>query len=431
MMADLIDSAAGELQQAGTRLASGGIRGSMKVAAGTTRLSVRLAGGMLRALVALLDAASQASKTRQTEGQVNLRRFTRVSDGKREVLPIQDAEVARVLTRELRRHGVTFAIEKNSDGTRTFHVQAKDAALIEHALTAAAVKVDERIARASGISARVDQTPEDVSLSVEAGTRTLALDENQKTSLAELLQNWGGGQGEPGVTDPIELAGEVRKDGSVILTPENIKAINSAVVDAEELSPHLEPIVAAAQEEEAALAASIEASDLARDPGMRAQDVGALQPATHDVAPELADGAAVVAEEQVASAERNPYLRDDLSREEDPALVEETVEPQPVPFRADTFEKDPLEDPRGSAPDGLTLAQQSDRTEDEEKLRPETQQPRRGVVPRERRSRDETRERVSRRIKTKVDGMKQGAGEAATRTPRTQGDEPRLPISRR
>lgn len=47
--------------------------------------------------------------------------------------------------RELRRHGVTFAVERSADGTRYFHVEGRNAELVEHALRLAAARVDEQI----------------------------------------------------------------------------------------------------------------------------------------------------------------------------------------------------------------------------------------------------------------------------------------------
>lgn len=459
MMADLIDSAAGELQQAGNQLTRGGVRASVKVAAGTTRISVQMVGGVVRALVALLDAARQASRARSDEGELNLRHFTRAADGKREVLPIKDAEVARQLTRELRRHGVTFAIEKNADGTQAFHVQGKDAPLIEHALTAAAIKIDERIARTGNQVASTEKAPHDVSLSQETGTRTIALDEKQKSSFVDVLRNWGGGHGNTG-TDPLTLADEIDHDSTVTLTAENVEAIKSALADAGDLPAHMDDIVAAVAEEDAALAVDAQDQTIGdatvprkeevtreRTPfeqarawneesfpeehaawelnygnadtsdGRRSDEnklVRKWEAAQLDQKEQLAELTPAATHDD-AQETQNPYLRDDLPPQDVPTVV---------------LERDALEDVRGERADGAVLLQETSRTAIE---KPTQQRPRGATTARDRSSRDATRERVAHRIEVKVDDMKrqQGGDAGARTTQRTQGDEPRLPISRR
>jgi hypothetical protein len=58
--------------------------------------------------------------------------------------------VSRELEKELKRHGVTWAMEKQSDGSTTFHVQGADIELVQHALGVAAERVDERLVRRGG-----------------------------------------------------------------------------------------------------------------------------------------------------------------------------------------------------------------------------------------------------------------------------------------
>lgn len=255
-MADLIDSAAGEMQQAGSQLTRAGVRTSVAIAAGTTRVSARIGaravGGTVRGLVALLDAVRQATRSRSQEGELSLRQFTRVVDGKREVVPIKDAEVARQLARELRRHGVTFAIERNADGSRTFHVQGKDAALIEHALTQASIRVDERIMRARERAGAEPET-QDVSLTQEPGSRVIELDDAQKATLVDALRESGKEQENAGAD---ELAEQIERDGGVTLTEENVTAIDTALTGGHELPEHMGDVAAAVDEEKVAIAAT-------------------------------------------------------------------------------------------------------------------------------------------------------------------------------
>lgn len=261
-MADLIDSAAGELQQAGSQLTRAGVRTSVAIAAGTTRVSARIGaravGGTVRGLVALLDAVRQATRSRSQEGELSLRQFTRVVDGKREVVPIKDAEVARQLGRELRRHGVTFAIERNADGSRTFHVQGKDAALIEHALTQASIRVDERITRARERAGAEPETQDDVSLTQEPGSRVIELDDAQKATLVDALRETGKEQENAGAD---ELAEQIERDGEVTLTEENVTAIDTALTGGHELPEHMGDVAAAVDEEKVAIAATAAAAE--------------------------------------------------------------------------------------------------------------------------------------------------------------------------
>lgn len=251
-MADLIDSAAGELQQAGSQLTRAGVQTTVKIAAAATRITAkvgaRAVGGTIHALIALLDAAREATRSRAQEGEVKLRQFTRVTDGKREVVPIKDTEVARQLSRELRRHGVTFAVEKNADGSRTFHVQGKDATLIEHALTSAAVRVDERITRTQQRTGSVSQEPADVSLTQAPGTRVLELDDSQKSMLVATLSEAGAAPGAQ------ELSRQLEHDSTVTLSEQNVATIDQALNSTPELSRHMEGVAAAISEEKVAIA---------------------------------------------------------------------------------------------------------------------------------------------------------------------------------
>lgn len=256
MMSDLIDNAAGELQQAGSQLARGGVRTGVKIAAGTTRISVRVLGSTAHGVLALLGSVRRMTRTRAQEGELNLRQFTRMADGKREVVPIKDAEVARQLSRELRRHAVTFAIERNADGSRTFHVQGKDATLIEHALTVASVRVDERIAR-SRERAGVDQGPQDASLTQEPGTRVIELTDPQKATLAEALRESAPGHS---TVDVATLADQVERDGKVTLTEDHVHAIDSALTGSSAVPDHLSDVAAAVDEEKAAIVADTPAA---------------------------------------------------------------------------------------------------------------------------------------------------------------------------
>ncbi len=77
----------------------------------------------------------------------------------RQVVVVDDTLVARELERKLKRYGVTFAVEAARDGSRTFHVQCKDVHVVERALSKAAERIDDRIAKnrtRSTVTSRID-----------------------------------------------------------------------------------------------------------------------------------------------------------------------------------------------------------------------------------------------------------------------------------
>jgi len=258
-MADLVDDAAGQLQQASTHLTRAGVRTSVTLAGKATRISATTASGasgvVVRALVALLDAARAAAGIRRGDGRVSLRRFTQLAEGKREFVPIKDAEVARQLSRELRRHGVTFAVERGADKTLTFHVQGKDAGLIEHALTQASIRVDERIRRAHERGGKRNEAHSE-SVEQEIEPEVVSLDAEQKSGLGDAIRA-------SRADKDSELADVIERDGAVALTAENLDAIDAAIAAQPELQDSLADVVAAMEDERSAITVS-EAAEAAR-----------------------------------------------------------------------------------------------------------------------------------------------------------------------
>ncbi|MGO2520120.1 MAG: hypothetical protein ACTH8F_08360 [Microbacterium sp.] len=104
----------------------------------SARVSGRVANGSLHAAGALLKSAQE----RANRGQVGLSRFTQLAQS-REPVHVTDREVARLLRGELKKHGVTFAVEKHLDGSITYHAEGKDATILAHALEQAQQRVDE------------------------------------------------------------------------------------------------------------------------------------------------------------------------------------------------------------------------------------------------------------------------------------------------
>ncbi len=141
---ELIDTASDEAKQVAVRTSGAGARAAFHVG---VKLMGSGAGALVSGAHALLDAAKASLHEQRTTGKISVRDFGRTITGAREVVDIDDQAVARELETTLKRYGVTFAIERGTDGTRTFHVQGKDVQVVEHALSVASERIDQKIAR--------------------------------------------------------------------------------------------------------------------------------------------------------------------------------------------------------------------------------------------------------------------------------------------
>lgn len=156
-MADLVDKAESDMSQlinkVGTQVAS-------RSGKAAVTLSVNVAKGVANvpytAAAAMWGAARQAIHDAKDSGRVTLKEFSNLADGRREVVTLDDQAVSRELEKELKRHGVTWASEKQPDGSTTFHVQGKDIELVQHALGVAAQRVDERLVSQRDVQPAVD-----------------------------------------------------------------------------------------------------------------------------------------------------------------------------------------------------------------------------------------------------------------------------------
>lgn len=158
---ELIDMASDEAKQAAVKTAGGTVQLAVRVAGGSAGLGADAVVAVTRRLLA---AARAAAHEQRTTGRISVRDFGRTISGTRELVTIDERQVTRELNGALKRYGVTFAIEANRDGTRTFHVQGKDVQVVERALAAASERVDQQITRnatrqrlADKISAGVDE----------------------------------------------------------------------------------------------------------------------------------------------------------------------------------------------------------------------------------------------------------------------------------
>lgn len=274
-MADMTEKAAGDLQQAGTQMgrsaATTGTRAGIRVGKGAFGIGVGISAGVIygtvKAILALVESSRQyASNHGRVDAndparQVGLREFNRIADGKREFMPVQDAQIARQFSRELRKHGVTFAVEKQRDGSRTFHVKGRDAGVVEHALATAAARIDDQLARTRTTGEVLD----DGSLE-SPGERVLEVDEDTRGSLSAALNE--AASTEPDISNRLlhpnegwerwepeieELAAVIENEGRIPLTIANVEILDAALP--EHVPSNLEVVKNAVAEERNAFAA--------------------------------------------------------------------------------------------------------------------------------------------------------------------------------
>jgi len=309
---DLIDKVGSEAHQ----LASQTMRLGVSTVGRLVKLSVRLGVGTgqqtLRALGGLLAAAKDAAAAKREEGQVGLRQFTRLADSKREVVGIKDSDVARQLARELRRHGVLFSIEAHPDGTRSFHVQGKDAALIEHALTVASTRVDEKLASRD--------TSQKITEETKPGERTLPLSAEQREPLVRELRSAG----------LDELANQVEQDPEITLSRENVTALDRAFTDKgwqvsslDEAPQQLREVVIAVDEERV----SFESQTLDETPSLDRAEILPDKSAPVETEPELqATKTATVTDRTTTTKQSAPQMsKRDATRKRIGDRIEATV----------------------------------------------------------------------------------------------------------
>lgn len=143
-MVDLVDKGEAELQQLAQKVT---IATSSSGTKATLWIGKKVGAAPFKAVVAVFRAIQQNANAQRKSGQVSLKEFTQIAEGKRELVNIDDAAVSKELERELRRHGVLWSVEAHRDGARTFHIRGVDAELIQHSLSIAAARVDEKLAR--------------------------------------------------------------------------------------------------------------------------------------------------------------------------------------------------------------------------------------------------------------------------------------------
>ena len=107
-------------------------RGSVSA---SVRLAERGVDGFMQAVNALRDALDQRQDERKTAranepGQVSMSEFKETMRGDREIVALEDTRVADILTTELKRLDVRFAVDSPEPGVQEFHVQGRDAKVL-------------------------------------------------------------------------------------------------------------------------------------------------------------------------------------------------------------------------------------------------------------------------------------------------------------
>lgn len=118
-----------------------------------------------------LDAMMKKVHERQQKpgGKVTTQRLEEVTRGQRDSVNLADRRVSRLVERELKRYGVTYAVT-NEGGQRRVHIGAGNAAQLDQAMQRAEQIVDRRLNRAderarvmekvrNGLKERIGQLP--------------------------------------------------------------------------------------------------------------------------------------------------------------------------------------------------------------------------------------------------------------------------------
>ena len=193
-MVDLVDKGEAELQQLTQKVTMTTSSASMKA---SLWVGKGVAAAPFKAVTAIYRSIQKNVNKQRESGQVSLKDFSKIAEGKRDLVNIDDRAVSKELERELRRHGVVWSVETHRDGSRTFHVQGKDAELIQHALTVAAERVttqpDEAVTDRGGHSierepalTRSEQRPEQTARDRTRAHAAEKIDKDVKQRKAEI-----------------------------------------------------------------------------------------------------------------------------------------------------------------------------------------------------------------------------------------------------
>lgn len=93
---------------------------------------------------AFADGMRERAHEKKWGSEVTVKEFSDTVEGKREIVDVDDDELVDEVRQELRKHGVTFAVERDEEGQHYLHVRGNDASLIAHALERAQERLDGR-----------------------------------------------------------------------------------------------------------------------------------------------------------------------------------------------------------------------------------------------------------------------------------------------
>lgn len=102
------------------------------------------AAAFQRTLGDMADGIRDRSHEKKWGSEVTVKEFSDTVEGKREIVDVDDDELVGEVRQELRKHGVTFAVERDEEGQHYLHVRGNDASLIAHALERAQERLDGR-----------------------------------------------------------------------------------------------------------------------------------------------------------------------------------------------------------------------------------------------------------------------------------------------
>lgn len=133
-------------------------------------VTARLASGTLAGLkgtLRVIRAGLKHVKDKGQHGQMRLRNLQRAAGGDLHQQAVTDRLVA-TLTRDLKKRGVDFSLEKGHDGVHFVHFKGADADTMRHALLQAEKRLNRHIARAKIPRAAIRKVPEMVGDAVRA-----------------------------------------------------------------------------------------------------------------------------------------------------------------------------------------------------------------------------------------------------------------------
>ncbi|WP_139738724.1 PcfB family protein [Actinomyces wuliandei] len=119
----------------------------IKLAYGAVSVSgsvTRLTSGALAQMMQLTSAGMSQARTHALEtGQMSVKRLQRTSGGNLRAQEISPA-LLRSVKADLRRRGVSFAVEKGADGRSYVHFNGRDTDTIRHAMTQVGARLGAR-----------------------------------------------------------------------------------------------------------------------------------------------------------------------------------------------------------------------------------------------------------------------------------------------